>query len=400
MAPTPKRADPTKRGRFNTGEKEAISIATEAEIRTKGTTILFPESGGRVITDNNQLSGTTVTLSMPWDPSVIPELIQMLNRFIPTDCALSVNGEAIPPRTPLKVHPTALPTIIQQAPGLPMRYRTRNTIVHILDPVETPAWIFEMGIPIQTTDLPYDVNVMQKVPMPPNRDTVGAPYLKHISAEVLNAMYDTMAPTAFADTWVRTGIEDDRVKDDAVIATKQNRYGENVVMWSSKKDANLRAAEAGFEVVHPKTLSQEERTKLATIAGVKSANEVFGVIPPSGPPLQETDVLKDFSAWVTHLASLASLEATTQFLHSPEATLIATCSANTKTPTITFNTAKLSNTWFKGRGADQLSLVIHELAHALAETPMEHGPTWGEKCAELGGTLAHALSAKHPGKQK
>lgn len=47
MAETPKRADPTKRGRFNLGEKEIIAVARSARIETAGTTVSFPPSGGR-----------------------------------------------------------------------------------------------------------------------------------------------------------------------------------------------------------------------------------------------------------------------------------------------------------------------------------------------------------------
>lgn len=388
MAPTPKRSDPTKRGRFNTGEKEAISVAIEASIITKGTTISFPETGGRTVTSNDVEIGTTVSMVMPWDPAEIPEIINILKRFIPTDCALTVNGEEVQFRTPVKIHPAALPTIIQQAPGQPMRYRTRNTTLHILEPLENPSWIYEMGIPIQPTDMPYDVNVMQKVPMPPNRDTVGTPFLKHVSAEVLNAMHTNMPATAFADTWVRNAIEDERVDDEAVISAKNNRYGENVVLWSSRKEANMRAAEAGYQVIHPKTLSPEERDKITSIAGVKSANEVFPQIPPTGPDLTPTKSMQNFSEWVKELARIAGFNATVTFVHSPEATADASCTANTKSPTLTFNTAKLTDQWFRRRGAPQLALLIHELAHAQADTPMEHGPTWGEACATVGGRIA------------
>ena len=47
MGPTPKRVNPTKRGRFNVGEKEIISVASEATIETVGRTVVFPSDGGR-----------------------------------------------------------------------------------------------------------------------------------------------------------------------------------------------------------------------------------------------------------------------------------------------------------------------------------------------------------------
>lgn len=391
MAPTPKRTNPTKRGRFNTGEKEAISVATEATITTKGKTISFPETGGRTITDNDRQKGTTVTMSMPWDPGSIPELVAMLKIFIPTDCRLTVNGEEVPFRTPLKIHPANLPTVVQQGLGQPMRYRNRDTTIHILAPLDHPAWVYEMGIPIQTTDLPFDVNVMQKVPMPPNRDTVGQAYLKHLSAEVLNAMHSTMEPLGFAETWVRTGFEDERATDQAIISTKNNRYGEKVVLWSSNTDANMRAAEAGYQIIHPKSLSTKEKETLVKVAGIKSANEVFKIDHHRGQPVQPDTVKQGFAQWVTKLAATAGLRAKVEFVHSTKANVDASCSANTLTPTVTFNTAKFPDLWFDLRGQPQLELVIHELAHALANTPMEHGPKWGNACAKLGGILSYKI---------
>ena len=47
MKPTPKRMDPTRRGRFNIGEKEVVSVALEAEIRTVGWTVVFPAAASR-----------------------------------------------------------------------------------------------------------------------------------------------------------------------------------------------------------------------------------------------------------------------------------------------------------------------------------------------------------------
>ena len=43
------------------------------------------------------------------------------------------------------------------------------------------------------------MDVMQKVPMPPNRDTVAESYLRKIYTEVLNAMHDKMEREQFSE---------------------------------------------------------------------------------------------------------------------------------------------------------------------------------------------------------
>ena len=59
MGETRKRADPEKRGRFNLGEKEVISLARWARIRTVGWTVDFPEKGGREVRRNQKKRGPT-----------------------------------------------------------------------------------------------------------------------------------------------------------------------------------------------------------------------------------------------------------------------------------------------------------------------------------------------------
>ena len=64
MGPTPKRHDPAKRGRFNMGEKELVSVAD-------GHTVHFPRITGRI------------AALMPWPRRQAGELIQRLKRFHP-----------------------------------------------------------------------------------------------------------------------------------------------------------------------------------------------------------------------------------------------------------------------------------------------------------------------------
>ena len=397
MAPTPKRLDPSKRGRFNIGEKEIISMSIWAEVETKGITIRFPKKGGRTSRPNKRLKGTVVTLLMPWDREQALDLEHMLLHFRPTDCTLNVNGKAIPPRQPLTVHSAILPSILQSAPGQPLRPTKRRTDVHILESHDpSGSWLYELGIPIQQTEIPFDVDVQQKVPMPPNRDTVGQAYLQDISAETLNAVHNIMRPESFSDTWVRTGIEDDRATPEAVITTKNNRYGVKVAMWSSDTDANMKAAENGYQILHPRSVSPQERTKLRDVGGVQSTHALFGRDhPPEEPKLPEGP-LEPFAAWVKRLATLVGLEATVEYYSAPGSKVLADCTSDTKTPIVRFNTAKTDLDWFTLRGPEQLGLVIHELSHAYASTPMEHGPKWGHACAEIGGIVAHELQRKPP----
>ena len=60
-----KRPMPQKRGRFNLGEKQALSVAIEGMIKTVGYTAEFPADGGRVVRRNRRKRGTEAHLLMP-----------------------------------------------------------------------------------------------------------------------------------------------------------------------------------------------------------------------------------------------------------------------------------------------------------------------------------------------
>ena len=98
-----------------------------------------------------------------------------------------------------------------------MRKKNRQTEIHFLEPAKAPdaegGWLYEMGIPVQRSGLPYDIDVMQKIPMPPNRDTVSNTYIQDIAAETLNTMCQEIPEQEMKRPWVSTALTDKRVKD-------------------------------------------------------------------------------------------------------------------------------------------------------------------------------------------
>ena len=398
MKPTAKRLDPTRRGRFNIGEKEIISVAIEAEIRTVGHTVVFPPEGGREVKSNRRKRGTVITALLPWTDEQATELVEVLKRFRPTDCGLEVNGEVVPRRAAVASRQTRLPTVLQSELGGPLRPTRRVTDIDVLDHVAETGWLYELGIPIQAVDALYDVDVAQKVPMPPNRDTVGKAYLQDIYAEMLNAAYSQLRGEDFAAQWVRTALEDDRVTPAAVKAAVTGRYGEKVTIWSSDTDSNMRATEAGYEVLHPRSMSPEERKSLRERGEVRGALELF---PPSGKQApreaEDSELTEDhraFAAWTVKLAAYAGLDATVEFVFDKQARYDACCTASTDTPEVTYNLSRLEPGFFSERGPEQLALVIHELGHAHSRRAMEHGPKWGRSCTTVGAMIALGLTSE------
>ena len=397
MGDTPKRMNPERRGRFNMGEKEVICVATWATVETVGFTVEFPEGGGRQVKRNQRRRGTRITAMMPWEDQETEQLIQRMKMIRPPEeISYSVNGERVCREPELKIGRMELDTVVQDAPGSPMRTTRRRTNIHILPKSEDSGWIYEMGIPIQEIEANYSVDVMQKVPMPPNRDTVSEAYLKKIYTEILNIMHDQMLPEYFSESWVRAGVENRAVEADSVKTVIQNRYGDRVVTWSSNTDANMKATDEGYQVLHPRSLGKAELENMRNLGELKSANELFGrdneetntTIVEPGDPVRDA-----FAEWVRTLGRMAEKEVTVIFTHN-YSKQIASCAMNTENPEMRFNTHHLSQEFFSGRRKEQLDLVIHELGHAEMDGEMSHGPRWGEACCRVGSMIAMGLAAE------
>ena len=147
-------------------------------------------------------------------------------------------------------------------------------------------------------------------------------------------------------------------------------------MWSPDHDANLPAVDAGYQVLHPRTMSEVERRKMREIAGVESTHRLFGHREVHSEAVELNPTREAFAQWVVELAALVGLRTEVQFVRAPD-TAMAPCNANTKTTIVTINVSHYPDPWLAQRGHPQLDLIIHELAHAYADTPGGHGLGWG-----------------------
>ena len=399
MGDTTKRQDPEKRGRFNLGDKEVISLARWATINTVGWTVEFPENGGRQVRPNKRKKGTIVSVMMPWSPHQASRLVHRLGLFRPPEnIKYRINDRLILRHKELEVISSVLPTVIQSAPGEPLRPTRRKTDIHILQARLNRGWLYEMGIPIQEIGTPYDVDIMQKVPMPPNRDTVAESYLKDIYTQVLNAMHPIMEQPQFTETWVKTAVESPKVEADSVKTTVSQLYGDKVVFSSNDRNANMKAIDQGYQVLNPRSMSKPERDNVRTLAEVDTSHSIFGQRdldledPSIYVDIANDPVKQAFAKWVIHIGRHAGKFVDPVFVNDASASLKASCTMNTDTPIMHLNTSFLDDKFLSGRGIPQLELIIHELGHAEINGKMSHGPAWGEGCARVGALIAAGLA--------
>ena len=399
MGHTSKRLSPTKRGRFNIGEKDVISVAIEAEVETVGHTVTFPRTGSREEAPNSRTNGTVVSVLMPWSEEHCNELVAMLQRFIPpANCRLFINDVEVSTRPAIAMRSATLQTVAQNAPNAPLRTSQRRTDIHLVEPTGPSGerWLYEMGIPVQVIDCPWDIDVMQKIPMAQHRNVISEPYLNRIYTEALNAGHKMLKGDDFTFDWVKRALVHPRVEPEAVKSVSVGRYGRKAVFTTLDRDANMRAEADGYEPVDRGSLSSNEREVFRKHAGVKNSDEVFPTPPPPRSdyaPEPGTNQAR-FAEWVTEMAHYCDLIATVRYFDEPDNRRKADCEVSTTNPTLRFNEAHLDETFFQPPygSVDHWDLLFHELGHALSnQSVIGHGEAWGEGVSKAGAFIAACM---------
>jgi hypothetical protein len=307
----------------------------------------------------------------------------------PPGIEYKVNDVVVTRPVPYKVEQATLNTVLQEKIGEPITTARRATSAEIYKGTGKGV-LYEMGIPVQKIDCPYSVNVLQKIPLPPNRDTVKDSYLQDIYTLVLNATADEVEDVAAS--WVRTAIEDKDVSLEAVKTIARKRYGDKAVLWSTDTRSNDKALEAGYEVVHGRTLSAREREVFAAGAGMKRSSEVFpcGNRPMAYLPDEKlTEGMKQVRQYAKQLyKALYSRDLDVGFYSE----FGHRTAADFGMGRLNFNIAQLGKAWFEEINERVTSLVLHEFAHTKG---IGHEPSYYQSLEELAGRAVH-LALERP----
>ncbi len=394
---TNKRLNPNSRGRFNVGEKEIISIAKEATIRTSGKIIRFPKEGGRSVRkDAHPIKGTIIECIVPWGTRQVETCIEKLKELLPPKgMEYLVNGERVSYTKPLKVVEGMLDTVIQASLDEPLKNVRRKTSIEIYDGALPTHKVYEMGIPIQDVECQFSVNVLQKVPMPPNRDVVRDRYLKELYAIVAEAMIDYIPESRASDGWLRLAVESKQLPTATLEAIKEKRFGEKVVLWSSDTEANETAEHKGFKIIPRNVLSPEEKEAYATV-GVVSAKEEFGSKFSGLGNSKSNEIPEDrWGMAVTHITDYAKWLAQMVLGHDITVTVYSEigdhAGARCDGRRLYFNKAELGNAWFEQITEKTTSLLLHEFAHSMGDG---HDTSYNNHLSDLAAKAVHLAVAK------
>lgn len=404
FASSAKKGDATKRGRFNLGEKLVLAICDSATVRSTKGAVHFSKDKGRVDAKNDRTeAGSVIDAIIRLTKAEVDEALETLRSLIqPAGVVTTINGEPLPARTPVKSFEASLDTEVSDEDGI-LRRSVRKTKVDLYDPLpgEKPH-IYEIGIPVVEYDGGYHVDIQQKVPLSLDRNNVRPAYKKAIHRLVLDHTFDSIDAESANAGWVTDALPE--ASDAAVKKVITERFGEKVVAFDpSNPEANKRAVDQGFTVVHGRSLSRDVWSRVKDQGLIAPAGRVIQTRPEWGtgegeterdatvPDEKLTDGCRAVEAYAKALSwALLGYEVTVRFVSVRPGEANHQYAAWFGQRTVTFNIGRLGWAWFNAASQTAVDeLLIHEFAH---DRVSDHFTSdFYDECCRLGAKLAHRL---------
>jgi len=357
FAPTTKRLDVSKRGRFNLGEKQAIVVAENTIIKTTKGTVIFDKKGRTHKQEKTDL-GSEIKIIVKMSKSEYEEMLSEIKTFlVPKNIQFSVNGELHSYREPFKTIKAKLLTEVD-VEGVLKRVE-RETDINILQ-TTSKARLYEMGLPITEIECEYDIDVQQKVPLSVDRETVPLSYLSNLYAEVLNATYEYIKEDKSSDVWIREATSNKRINTEAVKKIVNKRFGDNVVVANPfDKNSIDEAISNGYRVVYGSEMSKEEWNNIKNSNAIKSSSDLFGSNFVNGKSVEpDENMLK-----VSELAKRIAKRCFNISINVCFSEWVG-CAAQYGEKTLTFNVKALGKNFFENAlSVKVIDLLLHEIAH-------------------------------------
>jgi hypothetical protein len=381
FASSSKKADPTKRGRFNAGEKQVLAMCESAKVSSTTGQVVFAANGKRKETDEVRTEVGTIfegKIEMSEEEwAVIGKQVQLLIPPIKT----VYNGVEISGRIPLRAFQEQLPTEIANERGV-LTPRKRTTEVRAYRPQqgETP-YLYERGIPVVTIDGKYHVSVEQKVPLNMDRDNVTPHYLKTIHTVILNNLHDDLTEEEASSTWVVTAVGNtERIKPEAAAAYVEKAFGKKAAIKDYRDAGSIKETESrGWNNIPPNALTPEVRATIDKHDLLKKTSQICPTEAPTKAPARilspdeyDEDQRKFVRLITTVAPTLIEHEVTVQIIDDADVLFLGCFLKNVASHTTKGRANfKAGSFLFQINVAhhdtsdweENYSLLIHELAH-------------------------------------
>lgn len=391
-APSKRRDDPTKRGRFGQGDKELVAICHgggEVTVESTRGTIRFERTGRTESTaaPDRREQGTRLVARFRCSPTEAAEFERLMRSLlVPAPdwfvdlsdgvwreselrrVRLTFNGEVIQRREPVRTVIETLPTKIVNQHGN-LTDSQRQTRVELIDllPGER-AMIYELGVPVVEHDGPWHVNVHQKVPLNSARDNVTPGYLRKLREIMLNQGHDLLTSADMKQAWVRDAKP--KANEEALTSYIHKVYGKNALIYDpSNPEANKRAIDQGRTIIRETHEDPATWNRIREKDIVKPAGDVIqtGVSPGTGSPIERdewTPAMFNLERYTHELGDhLLGFQPDVEFrnVEHPGNHHFAAWWGNY---TITFNLRYLGKQWpAEASQEDVDDLILHEFSH-------------------------------------
>lgn len=390
-----KRADPGKRGRLGRGLKELIASMESARVETVGTTVRFDHEGRRE-TPNDRTRGTRLMLRRAFTVGELEEARRVLSLCItPADTRLYVDGRPVRrPRDVLALGACELETV-EVRDGVERAAMGATTVkVYSVRESQRPH-LFEMGIPVQAWNVPWHVDVGQRVPLLGTRDAVPERFEMSLKALLLESMIHRYLETKdLRADWVHEVIGRFPMKASVLDAYVSRAFPRGSVLGGSSR-SNDRARQLGAHVIDAATIPHGAYLALGRV--LESADDFVRRRSEelAGEDVEPDEVQARFGEQVRWLArEIAGRVVRVRFFAadpSEEGLLEdATCDAESRV--LSFN-VRAPLRFDDVLDPSTLGVVLHELAHL--ETP-EHDLRFIDRLQLLAGLMAKLLAERGP----
>lgn len=393
FAESAKKTDPTKRGRFNIGEKLVIAICDTVEISTTKGTVRFDKEG-RHHSQRKTPHGTVFSATLRLKKTEYEEMFLATSQVIPPAGVITtLNGVELPQREPLATFEVSLPTEIADDDGY-LKVSWRKTQVRVYPKLGETAQIYEMGIPVVETGDTWDVDIGQKVLLNTDRDNVKPWFLREVRAEVLNHMAKRLPKGDAASSWVGAALESPDIESETVRTVITKQFGSKCVITDpSDREAEKRAVSQGYVVIPARAFTATQWEAIREAEAALPAGRVTPTPKPfsmDGRPLERVPRAEWDPAVLKGAELLESLAQ--KMTDGPVEIIIsndqgwnftAACGSDRK---LYINVRRLGWKWFHEIGERQFRLLIHELAHIRVSDHLSE--EYADELCRLGARLA------------
>jgi hypothetical protein len=256
--------DPTKRGRYGRGLKEAVAGVDRLVVMTTHGRVTFNVTENQRVEDDRTIeSGTKIIAeNSEWDKDDFDAIKDYIFKLWPPQgqkLVLSLKGGKTTNRARWDPDMTAnmrLKTVRYE--NGQKNYPRRNTSVHIhqAEPNEDGR-IYEMGIPVNLNeDFPFYVDIQQKIPMAEQRNEANSSWVSRFKTKLLNKTYTELTEGQLRHQWVMDALDtylcDNSVKKhvaNTVLKDDQPR------VVSGSKRANDVCRNHGYSILDPQQYS-------------------------------------------------------------------------------------------------------------------------------------------------